>query len=186
MKKAFCKMFVTICRSFHPDEGAVAGYGNRIRVKCTAKWGAQIAGTLFQTRSGVARHAFLPIPSISRIPLDQYRYLQNDVRAYSYSVKFLCSRQFNSFFQISKKDPCPVLFTGKDLFYHIFSATTLQYPLKSLSFLFQYYLLKLQKHLFQGLLSQRFRFPLSYQLQFQMPETVLLLSFYLPDILFCL
>ena len=36
------------------------------------------------------------------------------------------------------------------------------------------------------LLSQRFRFPLSHQLQIQMPETVLLLSFYLPDILFCL
>ena len=51
-------MFVTICRSFHPDEGAVARYGNRIRVKYTAKWGAQIAGTLFQTRSDVARHAF--------------------------------------------------------------------------------------------------------------------------------
>ena len=51
-------MFVTICRSFHPDKGAVAGYGNRIRVKYTAKWGAQIAGTLFQTQSGVARHTF--------------------------------------------------------------------------------------------------------------------------------
>jgi hypothetical protein len=51
-------MFVTICRSFHPDEDAVAGYGNRIRVKYTAKWGAQIAGPLFQTRSDVAHHAF--------------------------------------------------------------------------------------------------------------------------------
>ncbi|WP_343100555.1 DUF6783 domain-containing protein [Ruminococcus sp. 2227st1_B6_2227SCRN_220401] len=27
-------------------------------MKYTAKWGAQIAGTLFQTRSDVARHAF--------------------------------------------------------------------------------------------------------------------------------
>ena len=115
-------MFVTICRSFHPDEGAVAGYGNRIRVKYTAKWGAQIAGPLFQTQFDVAHHAFFsPIPSISRIPLDQYRYLQNDVRAYSYSVKFLCSRQFNSFFPNIKKDPCPVLFTGKDLLSYFFS-----------------------------------------------------------------
>ena len=28
LKKAFCKMCVTICRIFGPDEGAVAGYGN--------------------------------------------------------------------------------------------------------------------------------------------------------------
>jgi len=44
-------MCVTICGRFHPDEGAVAGYGNRIRVKYTAKWGVQIAGMIFQTRS---------------------------------------------------------------------------------------------------------------------------------------
>ena len=47
-------MGVTICGSFCPDEGAVAGYGNRIRVKYTAKWGVQIAGMIFQTGS---RHA---------------------------------------------------------------------------------------------------------------------------------
>ena len=51
MKKAFCKMCVTICGRFHPDEGAVACYGNRIRVKYTAKWGVQIAGMIFQTGS---------------------------------------------------------------------------------------------------------------------------------------
>ena len=44
-------MCVTICGRFRPDEGAVAGYGNRIRVKYTAKWGMQIAGMIFQTRS---------------------------------------------------------------------------------------------------------------------------------------
>ena len=27
------------------------GYGNRIRAKYTAKWGVQIAGMIFQTRS---------------------------------------------------------------------------------------------------------------------------------------
>ncbi|MFR5940010.1 MAG: DUF6783 domain-containing protein, partial [Ruminococcus sp.] len=27
LKKAFCKMYVTICGRFCPDEGAVAGYG---------------------------------------------------------------------------------------------------------------------------------------------------------------
>ena len=36
LKKAFCKMCVTICRIFCPDEGAVAGYGNCIRVKYPA------------------------------------------------------------------------------------------------------------------------------------------------------
>ena len=29
-----------------------SGYGNRIRVKYTAKWGVQIAGMIFQTHSG--------------------------------------------------------------------------------------------------------------------------------------
>ena len=54
LKKAFCKMYVTIRGRFRPDEGAVAGYGNRIRVKYTAKWGVQIAGMLFQTHSSFA------------------------------------------------------------------------------------------------------------------------------------
>ena len=53
LKKAFCKMCVTICGRFCPDEGVVAGYDNRIRVKYTAKWGVQIAGMIFQTRSSI-------------------------------------------------------------------------------------------------------------------------------------
>ena len=64
LKKAFCKMCVTICGIFCPDEGAVAGYGNRIRVKYTAKWGVQIAGMIFQTRSkvtgGCCSHTTIP------------------------------------------------------------------------------------------------------------------------------
>ena len=44
-------MCVTICGRFCPDEGVVAGYDNRIRVKYTAKWGVQIAGMIFQTHS---------------------------------------------------------------------------------------------------------------------------------------
>ena len=47
-------MCVTICGRFRSDEGAVAGYGNRIRVKYTAKWGVQIAGMIFQTGSNFA------------------------------------------------------------------------------------------------------------------------------------
>ena len=61
LKKAFCKMCVTICGIFCPDEGAVAGYSNQIRVKYTAKRGVQIAGMIFQTgsRSGIILHALL-------------------------------------------------------------------------------------------------------------------------------
>ena len=58
LKKAFCKMCVTICGIFCPDEGAVAGYGNQIRVKSSAKWGVQIAGMIFQTRSSTASKIF--------------------------------------------------------------------------------------------------------------------------------
>ncbi|MFR7953372.1 MAG: DUF6783 domain-containing protein [Ruminococcus sp.] len=59
MKKAFCKMCVTICGKFCQDEGAVAGYGNRIRTKYIAKWGVQIAGMLFQ-------HALLE--NVTKVP----------------------------------------------------------------------------------------------------------------------
>ena len=45
LQKAFCKMCVTIYGRFRPDEGAVAGYGNRIQAKYTAKWGVQKQGT---------------------------------------------------------------------------------------------------------------------------------------------
>ncbi|WP_349830800.1 DUF6783 domain-containing protein [Blautia wexlerae] len=44
-------MCVTICGRFCPDEGIVAGYGNRIREKYTAKWGVQIVEMIFQTCS---------------------------------------------------------------------------------------------------------------------------------------
>ena len=45
-------MRVTICGRFCPDESVItAGYGNRIRAKYTAKWGVQIVGMIFQTRS---------------------------------------------------------------------------------------------------------------------------------------
>ena len=46
-------MCVTICRRFCSDEGIVAGYDNRIRAKYTTKWGVQIAGMIFQTRSRI-------------------------------------------------------------------------------------------------------------------------------------
>ncbi|WP_334298030.1 DUF6783 domain-containing protein [Blautia faecis] len=42
-----------MCGRFRPDEGAAAGYGNRIQVKYTTKWGVQIVGMIFQTGSGI-------------------------------------------------------------------------------------------------------------------------------------
>ena len=60
LKKAFCKMCVTICGRFCPDEGVVAGYGNRIRAKYTTKWGVQIAGMIFQTGSRIQASEYVP------------------------------------------------------------------------------------------------------------------------------
>ena len=45
-------MCVTICGRFCTNEGGVVGYDNRIWAKDTANWGVQIAGMIFQTRSG--------------------------------------------------------------------------------------------------------------------------------------
>ena len=49
-------MCVTVCGTFVPDEGVVAGYDNRIRDKDPAKWGVQIAEMIFQTRSNLLLH----------------------------------------------------------------------------------------------------------------------------------
>ena len=57
-------MCVTICGRFCPDEGVVAGYDNRIWAKYTAKWGVQIAGMIFQTRSKAR----------NKIPFPKYEY----------------------------------------------------------------------------------------------------------------
>ena len=53
LKKAFRELRVQVCGRFYPNKGGVAGYGNRMRVKYTAKWGLQIAEMIFQTRSSV-------------------------------------------------------------------------------------------------------------------------------------
>ena len=50
-EKAFRELRVPVCGRFYSNEGGVAGYGNRMRVKYTAKWDLQIAEMIFQTRS---------------------------------------------------------------------------------------------------------------------------------------
>ena len=61
LKKAFCKMCVTVCGRFFLNEGGVAGYVNRTKVKYAAKWGVQIAGMIFQTRSKIVLSSQLVI-----------------------------------------------------------------------------------------------------------------------------
>ena len=79
MKKAFCKMCVTICGRFRPDEGAVAGYGNRIRVKSPAKWGVQIAGMIFQTRSKMGT---VWMSEITRFPQEMEQFVLTEQEYY--------------------------------------------------------------------------------------------------------
>ncbi len=53
MKNAFRQLCVTICGRFDPNEGGVVGYVDRMRGKDAAKWGVQMAGMNFQTRSSM-------------------------------------------------------------------------------------------------------------------------------------
>ncbi|MEI3198904.1 MAG: DUF6783 domain-containing protein [Lachnospiraceae bacterium] len=47
-------MYVTICGRFYLNEGGAAGCVNRMKAGSPAKWGVQIAGIIFQTRSRVS------------------------------------------------------------------------------------------------------------------------------------
>ena len=82
LKNALRKMCVTICGRFCSDEGVVAGYDNRIRTKYTAKWGVQIAGMIFQTRSNVSSTLFYTcrffcISSLNSLPLNNITATRN-------------------------------------------------------------------------------------------------------------
>ena len=66
LKKAFRELRVPVCGRFYPNEGGVAGYGNRMRVKYTAKWGLQIAEMIFQTRSRDFRLLAIYFPILIR------------------------------------------------------------------------------------------------------------------------
>ncbi len=51
-------MCITVCGRFFLNEGGVAGYVNRMKGKYAAKWGVQIAGMIFQTRSKLFPYIF--------------------------------------------------------------------------------------------------------------------------------
>ena len=80
-------MCVTICGRFCSDEGVVVGYGNRIRTKYTAKWGVQIVGIIFQTRSNTTKSGadiwkkfYMPAPLF-------YRFFYSSMLSLDVSVK---------------------------------------------------------------------------------------------------
>ena len=59
MKKAFRQMYFTLSGRFVPNKGGVAGYVDRIWRKYHAKWGMQMTGMIFQTRSSTPSGQFL-------------------------------------------------------------------------------------------------------------------------------
>ena len=67
LKKAFRELRVPVYGRFYPNEGGVAGYGNRMRVKSPAKWGLQIAEMIFQTRSKAPTYTTRLLSSIIRV-----------------------------------------------------------------------------------------------------------------------
>ena len=51
LKNAFWQMYFPLSGRFVPNKGGVAGYVDRIWRKYHAKWGMQMTGMIFQTRS---------------------------------------------------------------------------------------------------------------------------------------
>ena len=78
LKKAFRELRVPVCGRFYPNEGGVAGYGNRMRAKYTAKWGLQIAEMIFQTRSRARSTPVIPYRYFSNIIFSGRRILAED------------------------------------------------------------------------------------------------------------
>ena len=60
LKNAFRQMYSTLSGRFVPNKGGVAGYVDRIWHKYHAKWGMQMAGMIFQTRSSLATVGVMP------------------------------------------------------------------------------------------------------------------------------
>ena len=65
LKIAFRQMHVTVCKRFGPNKGDIVSYADRIRAKYTAKWGVQMAGMNFQTRS-IASLPIFPSNCVAR------------------------------------------------------------------------------------------------------------------------
>ncbi len=60
MKNAFRQMYSTLSDRFVPNKGGVVGYVDRIWRKYHAKWGMQMTGMIFQTRSSTGTKQVSP------------------------------------------------------------------------------------------------------------------------------
>ena len=133
LKKAFRKLRVPVCGRFYPNEGGVAGYGNRMRVKYTAKWGLQISEMIFQTRSKtqkvlpVLRAAypdilFYPLEDQARLPFITLPFLSlNFIFAQKqFSERTLCHDKMPKFKFIIKPPTtvCQFLYKFSSLIYN--------------------------------------------------------------------
>ena len=101
LKKAFRELRVPVCGRFYPNEGGVAGYGNRMRVKYTAKWGLQIAEMIFQARSKTQKVLpvqwaaypdilFYPLEDQARLPFITLPFLILNLLKKQFSEHSLC------------------------------------------------------------------------------------------------
>ena len=70
-------------RKIYPNEGIVANYGNRIRVKYTAKRGIQIVGMIFQTRSNTSYITSATSSNISSVSISVSQFLTFDYLHFS-------------------------------------------------------------------------------------------------------
>ena len=102
-EEGFCRMYVTICGRFRLDEGAVTGYGSRIRVKYTTKWDVQIAD---YPQKGECRHIRQHSPCIYSL----FNLFRLDI---SLRLQCLCAKNSTtcstSYSVVGKSDKLPVV-----------------------------------------------------------------------------
>ena len=116
-------MHATIHRSFNLNSVAVVNHSDRIRIRYITKQGVQIAGMIFQTRSGVARHTFffhlhlqLHASSLIDIVICKTMYAHIHIQQNSYVTD-----NSTVFFQTVKKILVLFFSQAKIFFYHFFS-----------------------------------------------------------------
>ena len=131
LKKAFRELRVPVCGRFYPNEGGVAGYGNRMRVKYTAKWGLQISEMIFQTRSKTQKVLpvlwstypdilFYPLEDQARLPFITLPFLILHLLKKQFSEHSLCHDKMPKFKFIIKPSTtvCQFLYKFSSLIYN--------------------------------------------------------------------
>ena len=131
LKKAFRELRVPVCGRFYPNEGGVAGYGNRMRVKYTAKWGLQISEMIFQARSKTQKVLpvqwaaypdilFYPLEDQARLPFITLPFLILNLLKKQFSEHSLCHDKKPKFNFIIKPSTtvCQFLYKFSSLIYN--------------------------------------------------------------------